>query len=336
MAEFLTLGIETSCDETSAAVLAGPDRLLSNIVASQVAIHAKFGGVVPEIAARKHTEVINIVLQEAIDEAGADFGDIDLIAVTVGPGLSVSLVVGISAARALAAVINKPLVGVNHLESHLLANCVGGAPVIFPAVCLLVSGGHTEIILVEEIGRYSRLGGTVDDAAGEAFDKVARLLELGYPGGPAIQKAAGSGDPGKVKFPRPMIREENYNLSFSGLKTAVINFVKTHQNEIGKTISANDLAASFQDAVVEVLVEKTLRAAEDYKVNDVWLAGGVAANKLLRERMRDGSERMGFRFFTPDFVLCTDNAGMVAKAGYEAYRTGKAVLPLSPRPGLSI
>jgi N6-L-threonylcarbamoyladenine synthase len=334
MSGFLTLGIETSCDETSAAVLEGADRLLSNVVTSQVEVHAKFGGVVPEIAGRKHTEAINIVLREALERADVGFGDIDLVAVTVGPGLVVSLVVGIAAARAVAAVIEKPLVGVNHLEGHLLANCIGNSDCSFPAVCLLVSGGHTEIVLIEQIGHYKRLGGTVDDAAGEAFDKIARLLNLGYPGGPIIQKSAESGDPGKVKFPRPMLREDNFNLSFSGLKTAVINFIRNNEKLIGTKITMSDLAASFQEAVVDVLAGKTMRAAENFGVSNVWLAGGVAANKVLRERMKKESEKRNIRFFTPDFILCTDSAGMIARAGYEVYSGNCEKLALSPQPGL--
>ncbi|MFA6448000.1 MAG: tRNA (adenosine(37)-N6)-threonylcarbamoyltransferase complex transferase subunit TsaD [bacterium] len=335
MTDFLTLGIETSCDETSIAVLSGADKLLSNVVASQVDIHALFGGVVPEIAARKHTEIINVVLQEALDEAGVGFNDLNLVAVTVGPGLAVSLVVGISVARALASVLKIPAIGVNHLEGHLLANCLSGPEVRLPAVCLLVSGGHTDIIHVEGIGAYRKLGGTVDDAAGEAFDKVARLLGLGYPGGPAIQKAAAAGDARKVKFPRPMIHDSNFNLSFSGLKTAVITYVRTHESEIGNTITIEDLAASFQEAVVDVLVEKTLRAAEENGVAEVWLAGGVAANRPLREKMKTESERRGFGFFMPEFILCTDNAAMIARAGYEAFKRKANPMPLSPQPGLS-
>jgi N6-L-threonylcarbamoyladenine synthase len=334
MDDFLTLGIETSCDETSAAALRGADGLLSNVVASQVDTHALFGGVVPEIAARKHTEIINAVLQQALDEAGVGFKDLNLIAVTVGPGLAVSLVVGISVAKALSYALKIPAVGVNHLDGHLLANCFAEG-VSFPAVCLLVSGGHTDIIHVAEIGVYRKLGGTVDDAAGEAFDKVARLLGLGYPGGPRIEKAAESGDPGKVTFPRPMFRDDNYDFSFSGLKTAVINFVRTRKDEIGKTITVEDIAASFQEAVVDVLVGKTLRAAEDQGVREVWLAGGVAANRPLRERMKSESGRRGFGFFTPALILCTDNAGMIARAGYETFRRNLTPLPLSPQPSLT-
>jgi len=334
MNDFITLGIETSCYETSVAVLRGADRLLSNVVASQVDVHAMFGGVVPEIAARKHTEVINIVLQSAIDKAGIGFGDINLVAVTVGPGLAVSLVVGISAARALSAALGVPAVGVNHLEGHLLANCLSGSGVSFPAVCLLVSGGHTDIIHVEGIGKYKKLGGTVDDAAGEAFDKVARLLGLGYPGGPVVQKAAEQGNPGLIKFPRPMIHEQNFSLSFSGLKTAVINFMRTHEGEIGKSVTPQDIAASFQEAVVDVLVEKTLRAAESCGAGEVWLAGGVAANRPLREAMKTECGRRGFRFFTPNYILCTDNAGMIARAGYETHINQTSSLQLTPQPGL--
>ncbi len=335
---FLTLGIETSCDETSAAVLEGPHTLLSNVVASQEKIHARFGGVVPEIAARKHVEAINHIIAAALEEAGAGFGDIDLIAVTTGPGLAVSLLVGISAARALSHSLGVPAVGVSHLEGHLLANCVGGAGVDFPAVCLLVSGGHTEIIYVAGMGDYEPIGSTVDDAAGEAFDKVARALGLGYPGGPAIQRAAAAGDPKKISFPRPMLRENNFNFSFSGLKTAVINHIRVNglaaSGEDGAT--AEDVAAAFQEAVADVLTEKTLRAAEDRGAGDVWLGGGVAANKRLRERLREESLRRGFGFFSPPMTLCTDNAGMIAKAGYEIYSRGGALPGLLANPSMGL
>ncbi|HOO55380.1 MAG TPA: tRNA (adenosine(37)-N6)-threonylcarbamoyltransferase complex transferase subunit TsaD [bacterium] len=334
--EFYTLGIESSCDETSVSVLRGSDELLSNVIASQVDIHARFGGVVPEIAARKHTEAINAVIQESLEESGIGFGDISLIAVTVGPGLAVSLVVGISAAKALSSVLDVPAVGVNHLEGHLLANMLGRTETKYPAVCLLVSGGHTEIILVKRTGEYEKLGGTVDDAAGEAFDKVARLLDLGYPGGPAIQKAAKSGDPAKIKFPRPMIHENNLNMSFSGLKTAVLNYTKKNGEKIGKAITVEDIAASFQESVVDLLAQKTINAAESAGAGEIWLAGGVAANRSLRDRMSELCEKEGFSFYTPEMILCTDNAGMIAKAGYELYKRGIRNLPLSPVPSLSL
>lgn len=332
----LTLGIETSCDETSAAVLRDGDELLSNVIATQIDVHAKFGGVVPEVAARKHTEAINITIEQALEDAGAALGDIGLIAVTAGPGLAISLVVGISAARALSETLDIPSVGVNHMEGHLLANFISRPRPALPAVCLLVSGGHTDIVLVEGPGEYTFLGGTVDDAAGEAFDKVARLLDLGYPGGPAIQNAAASGDPSKISFPRPMIHEKNFNLSFSGLKTAVVNFMNTGRSKIGTEISPNDIAASFQDAVVDVLVRKTLAAAARHSVSTVMIAGGVAANRPLRDAMKSACDDRDFSFFTPPFEMCTDNAAMIAKTGFELLANGRNGLELTPHPNCSL
>lgn len=330
---FLTLGIETSCDETSAAVLKGGDKLLSNVISSQIDVHKLFGGVVPEVAARKHVEVINTVIDEALEKGGVRLNDIDLIAVTAGPGLAISLVVGIAAAKTISYSMNIPAIGVNHLEGHIMANMLSDKEHGFPAVCLLVSGGHTEIISIAGPGEYSRLGGTVDDAAGEAFDKVSRLLGLGYPGGPVIQSASEKGDAAKITFPRPMLREPNFNFSFSGLKTAVLNFTK--QNDIGDEnakISVNDVAVAFQEAVVDVLTQKTIRAAIETGAGTVWLAGGVAANRPLRESFKTECEKNGIHFSMPDFLLCTDNAGMIARTGYEIFRKGGKGLELSPQP----
>ncbi len=332
----LTLGIETSCDESAAAVLEDGVELLSNVVATQIDVHAKFGGVVPEVAARKHTEAINLVIQQAIEDAGVRFGEIELIAVTAGPGLVISLVVGISAARALSESLDIPAVGVNHMEGHLLANFIIKPEPELPAVCLLVSGGHTDIVFVERSGKYKLLGGTVDDAAGEAFDKVARLLDLGYPGGPAIQQAAENGDPSKISFPRPMIHKKNLNLSFSGLKTAVVNFMHTSKEKIGREITISDIAASFQEAVVDVLVKKTLSAADECGVSTVMIAGGVAANGPLRMMMKQECDRAGITFFTPPFEMCTDNAAMIAKTGYELLMNGRNGLELTPQPNCSL
>lgn len=331
--KFLTLGIETSCDETSAAVLDGPDKLLSNVISSQIDVHRLFGGVVPEVAARKHVEVINTVIEEALETAGVSLGDINLIAVTAGPGLAISLVVGIAAARTISYSMNIPAIGVNHLEGHIMANMLTDRAHGFPAACLLVSGGHTEIISIAGPGKYSRLGGTVDDAAGEAFDKVSRLLGLGYPGGPVIQAAAEKGDSTKITFPRPMLREQNYNFSFSGLKTAVLNFTK--QNDLSNDadgITVEDVAAAFQDAVVDVLTQKTIRAAKETGAGTVWLAGGVAANRALRNSFSLECEKNGINFSMPEFLLCTDNAGMIARTGYEIFKNGGKGLKLSPQP----
>lgn len=331
--DFLTLGIETSCDETSAAVLRGPNNLLSNVISSQIDFHRVFGGVVPEVAARKHLEMINSVIDEAVTQAGVALEDIDLLAVTAGPGLVISLVVGIAAVKTLSYTLNIPAVGVNHLEGHILANVVSAGEHNFPAICLLVSGGHTEIVSVAGPGRYERLGGTVDDAAGEAFDKIARLLELGYPGGPVIQAASEKGDASKVKFPRPMIHDKNFNFSFSGLKTAVLNFTKLNDLKNPESgVTAEDVAASFQEAVVDVLTKKTIKAAKKTGAKTIWVAGGVAANRALRESFSIECKKRGIEFSMPPIILCTDNAGMIARTGYEIYASGRKGLDLSPQP----
>ena len=330
----ITLGIETSCDETAVAVLQGDRNILANEIASQTATHSKFGGIVPEIAARMHAQVINHVLDAALCTAGAPLEKIDRIAVTVGPGLAVSLVVGIACARALGAVLNRPVIGVNHLEAHLMSNFLTEPEPELPAICLLVSGGHTEIILVNSPGEYRVLGRTRDDAAGEAFDKVARLLGLEYPGGPAIQKAAQAATAPPVKLPRPMLHHESLDFSFSGLKTAVINYLKK-QEESGISVDSSALAAGFQDAVVDVLTKKTLRAAKENRVKTVLLCGGVAANATLREQFEKSCKKSGFAFFSPPLILCTDNAAMVARAAI-ANKNRTSLLPtLSPQPNIS-
>src|SRR5438034_3196926 len=275
------LGIETSCDETAAAVVTNGSAVLSSVVSSQVDLHARFGGVVPEIASRAHVELLTPVVAEALVEAGLDGAGIDAVAATVGPGLVGALLVGVSAAKAFALVWDVPFVGVNHLEAHLYAAFLEEPSLAPPLIVLLVSGGHTLLVAMEDHGRYRVLGSTVDDAAGEAFDKVARFLGLGYPGGPAIQEAAIKGDPEAIPFPRAMI-DDGYDFSFSGLKTAVINYVRKHPD-----VSTPDVAASFQAAVVDVLVSKARRAAAEADVKAVCLAGGVAANSVLRERFLD-------------------------------------------------
>ena len=344
------LGIETSCDETAAAVVEDGRRALSNVVASQAELHAKYGGVFPEVASRQHVKVIDTVVKEALNQAHLELRDVDAIAVTRGPGLPGSLIVGLNMAKGLALGSGKPLYGINHLEGHLysawvqLDNGVENAPAVgvanshspreerapsFPLLALIVSGGHTELVLMKDHLTYRRLGGTLDDAAGEAFDKVARLLGLGYPGGPAIQKAAESGDPAAFDFPRPWL-EESWDFSFSGLKTAVLNKVrelskgKLHSVEFGeaKLLSGTprvldlpipDLAASFQAAVVDVLVGKTKSAAREFEVKEILVAGGVSANKALREHM---DMEMNLPVHLPPLALCTDNAAMIAAAGY--------------------
>jgi len=304
------LGIETSCDETAAAVVVGGRDILSSVVSSQVDLHARFGGVVPEIASRAHVELLTPVVAEAIVEAGLDASTVDAVAATVGPGLIGSLLVGVSAAKALALVWDVPFVGVNHMEAHLYAALLEEPDLELPLVVLLVSGGHTMLVHMEGHGRYRPLGSTVDDAAGEAFDKVARVLGLGYPGGPVIDRVSMKGDATAVDFPRAML-DDGYDFSFSGLKTAVINYVRKHSDT-----PTEDVAASFQQAVVDVLVEKTRRAGRELGVKALCLGGGVAANSLLREQFLSACAEDGFRAFLPSREMCTDNAAMVAAAAW--------------------
>lgn len=308
------LGIETSCDETAAAVVDDATTVLSSVVSSQVDLHARYGGVVPEIASRAHVDLLTPVVAQALVEAGAQDGDIDVVAATVGPGLIGSLLVGVSAAKALALVWDVPFVGVNHLEAHLYAGFLDDPSLELPVVYLLVSGGHTMLVHMEGHGRYRLLGQTIDDAAGEAFDKVARFLGLGYPGGPAIDRIAMEGDPEAIRFPRAL-PDEPYDFSFSGLKTAVINHVRKHPD-----VNTADVAASFQEAVVDVLVTKARRAAEAVGAKAMCLGGGVAANSVLRERFLDACEADGRHAFVPSRAMCTDNAAMVAAAGHWRYQ----------------
>ncbi len=312
------LGIETSCDETSAALLEvskGVARIEKHLTASQVLKHAEYGGVVPEVAARLHAETLPLL----IDELGITAKDLDGIAVTRGPGLITSLRVGTDFARALAYGWNLPLVGVNHIEGHIAANWIGkkvASAYRFPALVLVVSGGHTEIILMKGFGKYERIGSTLDDAAGEAFDKVAKMLDLGYPGGPAVSKRALQGDAAKYAFPRPLLNKPNYDFSFSGLKTAVLYTLQRKENWSAQDV--NDICASFQAAVVETLVLKTLRAAKATKARTIFLAGGVAANASLRETLSSAikKELPKAEAVIPDLQYCTDNAAMIAMAGY--------------------
>ena len=306
---FLVLGVETSCDETAAAVVANGVAVLSSVVSSQVDLHARFGGVVPEIASRAHVELLTPVMAEAMVEAGIE-GGADAVAATVGPGLVGALLVGVSAAKALSIVWGVPFVGVNHLEAHLYAAFLEEPDLKPPLVALIVSGGHTLLVEMRDHGRYVQLGSTVDDAAGEAFDKVARFLGLGYPGGPAIEVAAADGDPEAVRFPRAML-DDRFDFSFSGLKTAVINHVRKHPDA-----STADIAASFQAAVVDVLVTKALRAAVEVGAELVCLGGGVAANGHLRTALAEACEDRGVRAVLPSRAMCTDNAAMVAAAGW--------------------
>ncbi len=319
------LGIETSCDETAAAVVENGRLILSNLVASQVALHARFGGVFPEVASRQHIRTIYSVVEAALQQAHLNLRDIDAIAVTRGPGLPGSLVIGVNVAKGLALASNLPLIGVNHLEAHIYSAWLHTAEAPptptprFPLVVLIVSGGHTELVLMSGHLQYQRLGATLDDAAGEAFDKVARLLGLEYPGGPSIQKAAEKGNPRAFDLPRAWL-ENTWNFSFSGLKTAVLREVRRIQ-ERGRPLPVADLAASFQAAVIDVLVGKTLRAAEHFRTQDILIAGGVSANLALRQALLAQSR---FRVHIPPLWLCTDNAAMTAAAGYHRFVHGQS------------
>jgi N6-L-threonylcarbamoyladenine synthase len=304
------LGIETSCDETAVAVVRDGSTVLSSVISSQVDRHARYGGVVPEIASRAHVEMLNPVLAEALVQAGVADGEIDAVAATSGPGLVGALLVGVSAAKALALVWDVPFVAVNHLEAHLYAALVEDPSLELPLVVLLVSGGHTMLVAMEGHGRYRLLGSTIDDAAGEAFDKVGRYLGLGYPGGPAIDRIAMEGDPNAISFPRAMYHE-GLDFSFSGLKTSVINHVRKHPES-----STADVAAGFQEAVVDVLVTKARRAAQEIGAKGLVLGGGVAANSLLRERFLSACVEDGIHGFLPSRAMCTDNAAMVAAAAW--------------------
>ena len=313
----LILGIESSCDETSAAIIKVENNkfsILSNIISSQIKIHQQYGGVVPEVAARNH--VINIipVVQQALMKARVTPKEIGLLATTAGPGLITSLMVGLETSKTLAYTWQKPIVPVNHMKGHIYANWFNNKKISFPAIALIVSGGHTELILMKNKTNFKKIGQTVDDAAGEAFDKVAQLLNIGYPGGPIVSKLALDGDPKSFALPRPMIDNQNFNFSFSGLKTAVLYTVKKIK-KLDDKIKA-DICASFQQAVVDVLTLKTIKAAKHYKAKTIILAGGVAANKLLRESLSGASEKEKINFSLPEIILCTDNAAMIAAAGY--------------------
>jgi N6-L-threonylcarbamoyladenine synthase len=319
------LGIESSCDETAAAVLENGRVLLSSVVASQIDLHAKYGGVFPEVASRQHVRTIYAVVEQALQQAHMSLADVDAIAVTRGPGLAGSLVVGMNTAKGLALASRLPLVGVNHLEGHIYSAWVypaeeanPPAEPCFPLLALLVSGGHTELNLMENHLTYQRLGSTLDDAAGEAFDKVARLLGLSYPGGPSVQKAAVNGNPQAFSFPRARL-EGTWNFSFSGLKTAVLRVVKEFESH-NRRLPVEDMAASFQAAVVDVLISKTLAAARSYKVKEIVVAGGVSANRPLREAFLAQKE---FPVHIPPLSLCTDNAAMIAAAGYFRHSAGQ-------------
>ena len=307
------LGIETSCDETAAAVVENGTKMLSNEIASQVEIHARYGGIVPEVASRQHTLSIIPIIQAAIHKSGVEWQDLDAIAVTNGPGLAGSLLTGVNVAKAICLAQNLPLVGVNHLEGHMYANWLTGNTLEFPLVCLIVSGGHSDIVLMKGHGDYTLLGRTRDDAAGEAFDKAARLLGLGYPGGPVIEKAAINGK-ANIPLPKSWIKGTN-DFSFSGIKSSLLRLLIEDKN-----INKADVAASFQAAVVDVLVTKTVAVSQEYNARQILLAGGVAANKPLRQTL---VSRSPFPVIIPPFILCTDNAAMIAACGYFRFQAGK-------------
>lgn len=315
------LAIESSCDETAAAVVHNGREVLSNVISSQIDLHKLYGGVVPEIASRKHIEKINQVIEEALSEAKVTLDDIDAIGVTYGPGLVGALLVGVAEAKAIAFAKNLPLVGVHHIEGHISANYIEHPDLEPPFLCLVVSGGHTHLVRVKDYGTYEILGRTRDDAAGEAYDKVARAIGLGYPGGPKIDRLAKEGNPEAVKFPKAHIEDAPYDFSFSGLKSAVLNYINGCKMK-GQTFDPADIAASFQKTVVDVLVEKAMHAVEEFGTYTFAIAGGVAANSALRAGMEAACKERGIRFCYPSPILCTDNAAMIGAAAYYEYLAG--------------
>jgi N6-L-threonylcarbamoyladenine synthase len=317
----LVLGIETSCDETSAALVTDGKQVLSNIIATQLDLLRKYGGVVPEIAARRHTELIGYVIKEALDSAGKTLADVEAVAVTSKQGLVGCLLVGVAAAKSISYSRKIPLIGVHHVEGHIFANQLSHPYMPVPHVCLTVSGGHTMLLYVQDSGRYELLGTTLDDAAGEAFDKIAKFIGLDFPGGPVIDKLSRQGDAKAFNFPRPMIKTKTPDFSFSGLKTSVINTFKD-KITCNKALPLADIAASFQEAVVDVLVSKTMRVAENQGVAVVSVTGGVSANSRLRQVFQDTCRQKGIEVFFPEFSLCTDNAAMIAAAGYAKLKRG--------------
>lgn len=318
----LVLGIETSCDETAAGVVRGGGEVLSNVIASQADLHAPFGGVVPEIAARAHVERMPLVIDRALREAGVTLADLDAIAATRGPGLIGALLVGFATGKAMASALRVPFSGVHHIEGHILAATLEVADIGLPFVALIVSGGHTSLLAVRELGSYEVLGETLDDAAGEAFDKIARLLDLGYPGGPAIDRLSKRGDAAAIDFPRAL-RGKGLDFSYSGLKTAVVRYVRGLE-AAGDRMKRADIAASFQEAVVDGQVEKTLRAAATIEVDTIVLGGGVAANTRLRDRLGAAAAERGLRLVVPAGRLCVDNGAMIAAAGFFRLRRGES------------
>ncbi len=319
--DILILAIESSCDETAAAVVKNGREVLSNVISSQIALHTLYGGVVPEIASRKHIEKINQVIQEALDQAGVTLDDLTAIAVTYGPGLVGALLVGVAEAKAISYAKKLPLIGVHHIEGHISANYIENRDLEPPFLCLVVSGGHTHLVKVADYGTYEILGRTRDDAAGEAFDKVARAIGLGYPGGPKIEKVSKEGNPEAMTFPRAKISDNVYDFSFSGVKSAVLNYINSCKMKDIPVVQA-DVAASFQKAVTDVLIEHAMRAVEETGMKKLAIAGGVASNSALREGMREACLKKGVEFYHPSPILCTDNAAMIGAAAYYEYLAG--------------
>lgn len=334
--DYLVLGIESSCDETSAAVVRGGREIMSNIISSQIDLHKKFGGVVPEVASRKHVEIIDAVIQEALDEANVTLNDIDIVGATYGPGLVGALLVGLSAAKGLAYASKKKFVGVNHIEGHICADFLAHKDLVPPFVCLVVSGGHTNIVYIRDYGKFEIMGRTRDDAAGEAYDKIARAMGLGYPGGPIIDKLSKSGNKDAIKFPRVSFDDGSFDFSFSGLKTSVLNYLNKMNME-QKEVNKYDVAAAFQEAVVDVLCDKTYNVAAIKNSKKVAVAGGVAANSRLRERFLSEGQKRGIWVYFPPPVLCTDNAAMIASAAfYEYLSRGESHMYLNAVPSLRL
>lgn len=334
--EITMLAIESSCDETAAAVVVNGRDVRSNIIASQIDVHKLYGGVVPEIASRKHIEKINQVIEEALTESGKTLEDMDAICVTYGPGLVGALLVGVGTAKAISYAAGKPLIGVHHIEGHISANYIANPDLEPPFLCLVASGGHSHLVAVRDYGKYEILGKTRDDAAGEAFDKVARAIGLGYPGGPKIDRLAKEGNPDAIEFPRASIEGAPYDFSFSGVKSAVLNYINGCKMK-HISYSEADIAASFQCAVVDVLVSHTMLAAENLGIEKIAIAGGVACNSGLREGVEQACSEKGYRLFLPPPVLCTDNAAMIGAAGYYEYMNGvRHGLDLNAVPGLKL
>ncbi len=319
--DILILAIESSCDETAAAVVKNGRDVLSNVISSQIALHTLYGGVVPEIASRKHIEKMNQVIEEALKEAGVTLKEIDAIAVTYGPGLVGALLVGVSAAKAISFATGIPLVGVHHIEGHISANFIENKQLEPPFACLVVSGGHSHLVVVKDYGEYEIIGRTRDDAAGEAFDKVARAIGLGYPGGPKIDKLAKEGNPEAIHFPRAKVAENMYDFSFSGLKSAVLNYLNSCEMK-GEEVNRADVAASFQKAVIDVLVEHSIHAVKEYGFDKFAIAGGVASNSSLRAAFEQACQKEGIAFYHPSPIFCTDNAAMIGVAGYYEFLKG--------------